>query len=188
LLETCIGFGVVAYRGRYVGALQDGTGVIVERLNPGPMQFAMPAGLTTPVPATPFREDTVMLSLYYRWALQVLSAMSFMHARSIYLKSFSSESVWLRSDYSLTITGFICATSPAIEDEFRRDAIVAINERKRNIAGQSGCIPILIDVDDKDAMVSPWFWDEGEWVGNGTFEYEEVLDKPCHNGSVEEDL
>jgi hypothetical protein len=132
--------------------------------------------------------DTVMLSLYYRWALQVLSAMHFMHARHMYLKTFSSEFVWLRENYSLTITGFICATSPEIEEEFRRDAIVAINETRRDIAGQSGGIPVLINVDDKDAVVSPGFWDEAEWVGNGTFEYEEVLGKRCHDGSVEEDL
>jgi hypothetical protein len=168
--------------------LRDGTGIIVEKLNPGPMHFATPVGITTPVLSAPSRSDTVMLSLYYRWALQVLSAMHFMHARHMYLKTFSSEFVWLRENYSLTITGFICATSPEIEEEFRRDAIVAINETRRDIAGQSGGIPVLINVDDKDAVVSPGFWDEAEWVGNGTFEYEEVLGKRCHDGSVEEDL
>lgn len=177
--------------GRCVGELSYGTGVIIERLHPGPMAFAMPVGMSTTTTTTmdvASREDTVMLSLYYRWALQVLSAMQFMHTRHLYLKSFSAEFVWLRSNYSLAITGFICATAPAIEEEFRRDALAAINERREDVARQLGSVLVLIDVHDEDAMVSPGFWDEGEWVGNGTFEYEDVLGKPWHCGSVEEDL
>src|SRR5689334_21587189 len=52
-----------------------------------------------------------MLSLYYRWALQSLSAFSFIHSRSIYIISFSSPCVWLRSDCSLAITGLISAVT-----------------------------------------------------------------------------
>lgn len=49
------------------------------------------------------------LSLYYRWALQSLSAISYLHSQGIFLRVFSSQMVWVRSDFSLAITGFINA-------------------------------------------------------------------------------
>lgn len=72
---------------RYVGGLHSSSGVVVEKLMPGPMCFPLPA-LGVPVTQTLSREDRVMLSLYYRWALQVLSAFSFVHSRPMYIKNF----------------------------------------------------------------------------------------------------
>lgn len=91
----------------YVGELEDGS-LVVEKLSPGPFGLRLPV-MTVPVPETPSPNDKVMLSLYYRWALQGLAALSFVHSHSIYLRTFSAQQIWLRSDYSLAITGFINA-------------------------------------------------------------------------------
>ena len=102
-----------------------------------------------------------MLSLYYRWALQVLSAFSFLHSRSIYVRSFSSRFVWLRSDFSLAITGFICATAPAIEQEVKTDAAQEARLRKQDRAAVLG-MPSSRDEEafedeEDDTNISPWF-------------------------------
>ena len=65
----------------------------------------------TPISSSSSRKDVLVLSLYYRWALQSLSAISFLHSHAIYLRVFSSQMVWLRSDFSLAITGFINAVT-----------------------------------------------------------------------------
>src|SRR5690349_10547884 len=65
--------------------------------------------MKVPVPADPGRNDKSMLSLYYRWGIQGLSALSALHSRGIYLRTFSSQMIWLRSDYSLALTGFVGA-------------------------------------------------------------------------------
>ena len=63
--------------------------------------------LTAPKAATSNSKDALVLALYYRWALQALSAMSFFHDHSIFLRVFTTQMVWLHSDFSLAITGFI---------------------------------------------------------------------------------
>jgi hypothetical protein len=161
--------------------------VIVEKLIPGPIRFSLPS-MTVPILVTGSWEDTVMLSLYYRWVLQALSAFKFLHSRSVYLKSFSSEFVWLRSDYSLAITGFISASAPEIEKEFRTDGINEINKREREEAEQLGTVPIVLNEEDENVSGCCLFWDEGEWVGDGEFTYDEILNKSPETGSVEEDL
>jgi hypothetical protein len=65
--------------------------------------------MTVPFPKEMSREDRIMLSLYYRWALQALSAIKFAHSRSVFFRNFCYKLVWLRSDFSLAITGFFCA-------------------------------------------------------------------------------
>lgn len=50
-----------------------------------------------------------MLSLYYRWGLQSLSAIQYMHAQNIFIRNFSTPLVWLRNDFSLALTGFVSA-------------------------------------------------------------------------------
>jgi len=98
----------VAYAVSYIGELEDGS-LVIERLWPGPLRHLTLPAMTVPIPETPSRNDRVMLSLYYRWALQALSAISLFHSRSVFLRIFSSQLVWLRSDYSLALTGFISA-------------------------------------------------------------------------------
>lgn len=65
----------------------------------------------------PKNKDGIMISLYYRWALQSLSALSFLHAHDVYVESFDNELVWLRPDLSLAITGFISNTIIGVEEE-----------------------------------------------------------------------
>jgi hypothetical protein len=78
---------------------------------PGPLHLmALPELSSTATPVLS-PNDVLALSLYYRWALQVLSAMSFFHQHGIFLRVFSSQMVWLRSDFSLAITGFINAVT-----------------------------------------------------------------------------
>jgi serine/threonine protein kinase len=55
------------------------------------------------------------LLLYYRWALQTLSALQFLHSHFVYLRDFSCDSIWIREDFSAAITGFIQATFPGAE-------------------------------------------------------------------------
>lgn len=65
--------------------------------------------MTVPVPANPDRNDKTMLSLYYRWDLQGLSALHDLHTHEVYLRTFSCQMMWLRSDYSLALTAFVGA-------------------------------------------------------------------------------
>lgn len=116
--------------------------------------------ISVPVSAMMSKNDRLLLSLYYRWALQVLSAMSFMHSRSVYIKNFSSQLVWLRKDFSLAITGFICASAPEIEEELSQDT-----ESKG--AGSN--------------------WDGGELVRDEAVVYDEMYEGDFE-GSVQEDL
>ncbi|KAF1923448.1 uncharacterized protein M421DRAFT_425820 [Didymella exigua CBS 183.55] len=101
---------------RYGGILDDGS-LLVERLWPGPFDFKLPV-MTVPVPAKRDRNDQTMLSLYYRWALQGLAALAALHSRGIYLRTFSSQMVWLRSDYSLALTGFVGAEIAGDETDY----------------------------------------------------------------------
>lgn len=81
---------------------------MVEKLSPGPFNMTLPV-MAVPVSETPTRNDKLMLTLYYRWALQGLSALGFVHSHSVFLRTFSSQLIWLRSNYSLAITGFVGA-------------------------------------------------------------------------------
>jgi hypothetical protein len=75
----------------YSSALDDGS-LLVERLWPGPFDLKLPVmTVPVPVPAKPDCNDKTMLSLYYRWALQGLSALSALHSQGIYLRTFSSQ-------------------------------------------------------------------------------------------------
>jgi hypothetical protein len=63
--------------------------VVVERLSPGPLKSLALPTLTVPVLDSPSLNDNILLSLYYRWALQALSAIGFLHSHSIFIKFFS---------------------------------------------------------------------------------------------------
>jgi hypothetical protein len=86
-------------------------GLLLEKLTPGPIRLIDLPVLQAPMAANPNTRDVLVLSLYYRWAQQSLSAMSFFHHRGIFLRVFTSQMVWLRSDFSLAITGFINAVT-----------------------------------------------------------------------------
>ena len=65
--------------------------------------------MTLPLPPKLALEDRIVLALYYRWGLQALSALSFIHSKDVVLCNFSMDVVWLRSDLSLAVTGFLSA-------------------------------------------------------------------------------
>lgn len=65
----------------------------------------------TPKAASSNPKDLLVLSLYYHWALQALSAFSFLHCHSILLCVFIFQMVWLRSESSLATTGFVNAVT-----------------------------------------------------------------------------
>ncbi|KAF2742120.1 hypothetical protein M011DRAFT_462663 [Sporormia fimetaria CBS 119925] len=98
---------------RFAGIHLDGL-ILVERLGVAPLRY-----LTLPTLEVQQKEDITiaahseetnfLLALYYRWALQALSELRFLHSHGVYIKFMSSQNVWLRSDYSLAITGFISA-------------------------------------------------------------------------------
>ncbi|KAF1943798.1 hypothetical protein EJ02DRAFT_299859, partial [Clathrospora elynae] len=70
-------------------------GIVVEKLTPGPNWGGLPVMTMPVVLPNQSRENRLMLSLYYRWALQALSAICYLHSRSIYIKTFSAGHVWL---------------------------------------------------------------------------------------------
>ncbi|KAI4695875.1 uncharacterized protein J4E88_000045 [Alternaria novae-zelandiae] len=141
---------------RYIGALYStsGDGVVVEKLVPGQLKRVEVPAMTVPVVAqTMSHDDKIMLSLYYRWAIQALSAFRFMHARSMVIGFFSSQLVWIRPDFSLAVGGFISATATEIEDEFWKDAA----ECSKAIRQESG----LPEPCDPDNMASDYNWSDG---------------------------
>lgn len=83
----------------YAGATS--TGYKLERLFPGPMDRI--DGLK-PVDAEP-----KLLLLYQRWALQILSALEFLHSKGVILYAISNDIFWLREDLSIAVAGLICA-------------------------------------------------------------------------------
>ena len=91
---------------RYDRTLENGS-IMLERLQPGPLEDIN----------LPEEKNGIMLSLYYRWALQFLSALSFLHSHGVYVISFSDGLVWLRSDLSLAITGFISNRIKGVQEE-----------------------------------------------------------------------
>jgi hypothetical protein len=122
----------------YSGTLDDGS-LLVERLWPGPFDLKLPV-MTVPVPAKPDRNDKTMLSLYYRWALQGLSALSALHSRGIYLRTFSSQMMWLRSDYSLALTGFVGAEIVDDETDYGEGGIVREELMEFDDEAIHGCV------------------------------------------------
>jgi hypothetical protein len=65
--------------------------------------------------------DRILLALYYRWALQILSAFKHLHSHGVLIRVFSSPLVWVRSDFSLAITGFLSAEIEGDEEFYDED-------------------------------------------------------------------
>ena len=122
----------------YGGALDDGS-LLIERLWPGPFNLTLPV-MTVPVSADPGRNDKTMLSLYYRWALQSLSALGALHSRGIHLRTFSSQMMWLRSDYSLALTGFVGAEIADDETDYGEGGRVREELMEYDEEALHGCV------------------------------------------------
>ncbi len=125
-----------------------------------------------------------MLALYYRWALQSLSALSFFHSRSVYPTFFSSTNAWLRSDYSLAVAGFINVDGPELDADSRRDAWKLAKRNERRERRHQKCAsgrarepdsPDEESSDDNEEMPADFSfsWDTVEWAGNGSLYYED---------------
>jgi hypothetical protein len=170
--------------GSYLAPLQKADGIVVERLEPGPWE-TVPM-MMVPLPMKTSREDRIMLSLYYRWALQVLSALEFAHSRSVFFRNFCSRLVWLRSDFSLAITGFCCASAPEIEEEENKEG--KIEARMRNIEryGPHGDAPSIPGLEpDEEYLSSPW--SEGELITDG-YMGDDIWEGDDEHGYVKGDL
>lgn len=75
------------------------SGYRLERLSLGPVG-----------PCTSLNSDAV-LALRQRWALQILSALQWIHERGVTLQqgAIQQEAMWLRSDLSIAVAGFVTA-------------------------------------------------------------------------------
>jgi hypothetical protein len=154
----------------YDGVLDDGS-LLVERLWPGPFDLKLPV-MTVPVPAKPSRNDKTMLSLYYRWALQGLSALSALHSHRIYLRTFSTQMMWLRSDYSLALTGFVGAEIVGDETDYGEGGSVREELMEFDEEALHGCVQEDIyywatfvwrlmtnDYTDESPSAKTWCWE-----------------------------
>lgn len=85
--------------------------------------------MTTSLPNDISRIDSLMLCICCRLTPQdfpVLKA----HLRSGFVINFCSQIVWLQSNFSLEISGFMCATASKIEEERNKDAVINVIERR----------------------------------------------------------
>ncbi|KAE8342182.1 hypothetical protein BDV24DRAFT_162733 [Aspergillus arachidicola] len=113
---------------KYLGRLP--VGYLLEKLDPGPLD-ATTLPLLTTFPASRTSSDDKdfhdngdrepLLLLYYRWALQSLAMLAFLHEHRVYLMDFSSSMVWLRDDLSIALSGFVNATIPTDEYPYSPD-------------------------------------------------------------------
>jgi len=55
------------------------------------------------------------LALHQRWALHYLSACRYIHGKGIVINAPPGECIWLRSDLSLAVAGFVDASCPDLE-------------------------------------------------------------------------
>ncbi|KAK2746089.1 hypothetical protein FQN57_003429 [Myotisia sp. PD_48] len=87
-------------------------GFCLERLTPGPLQYIKLPPLTLPLVSPSTTETRLLLALYYRWALQRLSALHFINSKFVFLTNFCEYNIWVRADMSVAITGFLGAAMP----------------------------------------------------------------------------
>lgn len=119
--NTAIPRGGSRYLGRHL------TGYLAEKLNPGPLAFTTLPDLTT-FPASRTSSDgkafsengdrEPLLLLFYRWALQSLAVLAFLHEHGVYLMDFSMRTLWIRDDLSIALSGFVSATFPTDESPY----------------------------------------------------------------------
>ncbi|THY30375.1 hypothetical protein D6D01_03261 [Aureobasidium pullulans] len=88
----------------------------LDRTNPGYRLERLShssVGLDLPCPFS--HPNDVVLALYQRWALQMLSALKYLHLKNIFLNNVGNN-LWLRADYSIAIANMTSAgcTEPLI--------------------------------------------------------------------------
>ncbi|KAF9891515.1 hypothetical protein FE257_003982 [Aspergillus nanangensis] len=116
---------------KYLGRLP--VGYMLEKLDPGPLASttlplltSFPAASPTSPndkdpPDNPPREP--LLLLYYRWAVQSLAMLAFLHDQGVYLMDFSLSTIWIRADLSIALSGFVNATIPTDEWPYSPDGM-----------------------------------------------------------------
>lgn len=99
---------------------------MLEKLDPGPLaSTTLPCMTAFPASHTSSDDkesengnrDPALL-LYYRWALQSLTVITFLHEHGVYLMDFGARTIWIRDDLSIALTGFLGATIPTDECPF----------------------------------------------------------------------
>lgn len=95
--------------------------------------------------------------------------------------------MWLRCDFSLAVTGFICASAPEIEEEFKKDSVKSVKERRRDRAQPYGSPPYdpELEVSEDEYFSSPW--SEGELITEGLVN-DDFWNGDNETGCVAEDL
>ncbi|XP_014556235.1 hypothetical protein COCVIDRAFT_38105 [Bipolaris victoriae FI3] len=171
----------------YLRPLESDIGVVVERLEPGPIEWHSLPALTVPLLQDLSENGRLLLSLYYRWALQVLSALQFAHSRSVFIRNFCTELVWLRSDFSLAIAGFLAASAPQIEEENKQDGIASARERLQDSAYPNPMTLEEFDRRVREEGYAPWPFSDGEWIIDGSVS-DAIYEGDEEHGSVKEDL
>ncbi|KAJ5886351.1 uncharacterized protein N7473_009025 [Penicillium subrubescens] len=110
---------IVKYHGRIP------VGYLLEKLDPGPLTTTtLPLLRTFPASSrtsSDNKEREPLLLLYYRWTLQSLTLLSYLHSHKTYLMDFSTSTIWLRADLSIALSGFINATIPTNEYPYSPD-------------------------------------------------------------------
>lgn len=106
-------------------------GYLLEKLDPGPLaSTTLPLLATFPASRTSSNDQDSstdkadrepLLLLYYRWALQSLNMLAFLHEHGVYLMDFSSSTIWIREDLSIALSGFVNATIPTDEWPYSPD-------------------------------------------------------------------
>lgn len=95
--------------------------------------------------------------------------------------------MWLRSDFSLAITGFLAASAPQIEEETRQDGIANARE---NLQDSAQPYPISLEEFDRrvrEEGYAPNSFSEGEWIIEGKLS-DDLYEGDNEYGSVKEDL
>lgn len=107
-------------------------GYLLEKLDPGPLA-ATTLPLLTTFPASRMSSNghnpsstnkanrEPLLLLYYRWALQSLNMLAYLHEHEVYFMDFSLSTIWIREDLSIALSGFVNATIPTDEWPYSPD-------------------------------------------------------------------
>ncbi|KAL1646478.1 hypothetical protein SLS61_007840 [Didymella pomorum] len=99
-------------------------GLVLERLEPGPLKRMTLPGLSVPGDKKMWTaQDKALLALYIRWSLHLLTALRVLHQQDVYAGHFNHHSIFLRGDLSLALTGFLharinCESEEDIDNDY----------------------------------------------------------------------
>ena len=97
--------------------------------------------------------------------------------------------MWLRSDFSLAITGFVCADAPEIEEESKRDELLQERKDRGELSQPQGSHPYVpsMELSEGDGQYRCFPWSEGELIFDGSVGDDSWTGEWVH-GCVVEDL